>query len=60
MRRVWSSYTLVAEIARYFNESPLKIEPLFKDCEEGLEALSTKLNEFNELLYDKVIPVLFH
>jgi hypothetical protein len=58
-RRAWTPFTLVAEIARYLNESPLKIEALLIDCEEGLGALLAKVNEFNELLYDKVIPALF-
>jgi len=58
-RRIWTPYTLVAEIARYLNESPLKIEPLLKNCEDGMDALLAKVNEFNELLYDKVIPTLF-
>jgi len=58
-RRTWTAYTLIAEIARYLCESPLKIEPLLRDCEEGLDALLAKVNEFNELLYDRVIPALF-
>lgn len=58
-RRVWSAYTLVAEIARYLCASPLKIEALLRESAEGLEALVAKVNEFNELLYDKVIPSLF-
>jgi hypothetical protein len=58
-RRTWTAYTLTAEIARYLNESPLKIEYLLEDCEEGLDALLAKVNEFNDLLYDKVIPALF-
>lgn len=59
-RRAWTDYTLIAEISRYLNESPLKIEPLLTNCKDGLDALLAKINEFNELLYDKVIPALFH
>lgn len=58
-RRIWSAYTLVAEIARYLCTSPLKIEALLRESEEGVDALVTKVNEFNELLYDKIIPTLF-
>lgn len=58
-QRTWSPYTLVAEIARYLCTSPLKIEALLRDSREGLDALVAKVNQFNELLYDKVIPVLF-
>ena len=58
-RRTWSAYTLVAEIARYLCASPLKIEKLLRESREGLDALVAKVNQFNELLYDKVIPMLF-
>ncbi len=58
-QRAWSAYTLVAEIARYLCASPLKIEKLLRESREGLDALVAKVNQFNELLYDKVIPMLF-
>lgn len=58
-QRIWSAYTLVAEIARYLYASPLKIEGLLRKSAEGLEALVAKVNEFNELLYDEIIPRLF-
>ena len=58
-QREWSAYTLVAEIARYLFASPLKIEKILRDSYEGLDALVIKVNQFNELLYDKVIPILF-
>lgn len=58
-QRTWSAYTLVAEIARYLCASPLKIEGLLRQSEEGLEKLVAKVNEFNELLYDEIIPRLF-
>ena len=58
-QRTWSAYTLVAEIARYLCTSPLKIEKLLRESREGLDALVARVNQFNELLYDKVIPMLF-
>lgn len=58
-RRTWTAYTLVAEIARYLCMSPLKIEKLLRESKEGLEALVSRVNEYNELLYDRVIPALF-
>lgn len=46
-QRIWSVYTLVAEIACYLCASQLKIEGLLrKSAEEGLEALVAKVNEF--------------
>ncbi len=58
-RREWSAYTLCAEIARYLCESPMKIEKLLRESKEGMDALVSMVNEYNELLYDKVIPMLF-
>lgn len=58
-RRKWSALTLVAEIARYLGASPLRIEKLLKESVEGLPALLDKVNEYNELLYDRIIPFLF-
>lgn len=58
-RREWTAYTLVAEISRYLCKSPLKIEKLLRESEEGLDALVAAVNEHNELLFDKVIPMLF-
>jgi len=58
-RREWTAYTLTAEISRYLCESPLKIEKLLRECRDGMDALVAAVNEYNELLYDKVIPMLF-
>lgn len=58
-RRVWTGYTLTAEIARYLCESPRRIEKLLRESAEGMDALVAAINEYNELLYDKVIPMLF-
>lgn len=58
-RRTWTAYTLTAEIARYLCESPLKIETILKESKEGIDAIVALVNEFNELLYDKIIPILF-
>jgi hypothetical protein len=58
-RRTWTPYTLTAEIARYLCESPLKIEAILTESQEGIDAIIELVNEYNELLYDKVIPLLF-
>lgn len=58
-RRTWTAFTLIAEIARYMNTSPLLIERLLRESVEGISAVLTIINEHNELLYDKLIPVLF-
>ncbi len=58
-RRLFSPLTLVAEVARYLNRSCLEIEQILASTVDGLETIVTHANEFNELLYDWVIPRLF-
>lgn len=56
---IFTELTLVAEIARYLNRSPLEIEELLIRAEGQLTGLLSAINEFNELLYDIIIPRLF-
>ncbi len=58
-RRTFSAMTLVAEVARYLNKPCLEIEALLERSSEGMPTLLARVNEFNELLYDWVIPRLF-
>lgn len=59
VKRTFSRMTLVAEISRYLNRSPLEVEALLDATKEGTEELVAITNEFNELLYDEIIPRLF-
>jgi hypothetical protein len=58
-KRTFSPMTLVAEVSRYLNLSPLSIEDLLDATKEGTDELVAMTNEFNELLYDAIIPRLF-
>ena len=58
-KRTFSPITLIAEVARYLNRSPLEIEELLDSTKEGIAELVAVTNEFNELLYDEIIPRLF-
>lgn len=58
-KRAFSRMTLVAEVSRYLNRSPLEIEELLDATQEGTDELVAITNEFNELLYDEIIPRLF-
>ena len=58
-KRQFSRLALVAEIARYLNCSPLAIGDLLDSTHEGTDELVAMTNEFNELLYDEIIPRLF-
>lgn len=55
----FSNLTLVAEVARYLNRNPLEVEELLDSTKEGTQELVAMVNEFNELLYDEIIPRLF-
>jgi type III restriction enzyme len=58
-KHVFSNLTLVAEISRYLNRQPLEIEEILDSSKEGIKVLVSAVNDFNELLYDEVIPRLF-
>ena len=59
-RRDFSAITLVAEVARYLNKPCLEVEALLERSAEGMATLLERVNAFNELLYDWVIPRLFN
>jgi type III restriction enzyme len=58
-KREFSEITLVAEISRYLNKSCLFIEDILATTHEGTNKILEQVNEFNEVLYDWVIPRLF-
>lgn len=58
-KQIFSRLSLVGEVARYLNQSPLDVETLLDATEEGANRLVGIVNDFNELLYDEVIPRLF-
>ncbi|OOW67193.1 type III restriction endonuclease [Xanthomonas axonopodis pv. melhusii] len=59
VKRAFSRMTLVAEVSRYLNRSPLEVEEILDSTQEGTDELVAMTNEFNELLYDEIIPRLF-
>jgi len=58
-KREFSEITLVAEISRYLNKPCLLVRNILAQTQEGTEKILEAINEFNELLYDWVIPHLF-
>jgi hypothetical protein len=58
-KRIFSPMTLVAEVSRYLNLNPIDVEGLLDSTKEGTGELVAMTNEFNELLYDEIIPRLF-
>lgn len=58
-RRVYSQYTLVAELARYLNESCIKIEKMLMNAKQSIDEILCYVNKHNEIIYDRIIPYLF-
>ncbi len=58
-KREYTAISLVAEIARYLNKPCLEIEEILESTAERIPGILKAVNEFNELLYDWVIPRLF-
>lgn len=58
-QRVFSRLMLVAEISRYLNKPCLQIEKILDATTEKVEGILDIINQFNEVLYDEVIPRLF-
>lgn len=58
-QRVFSRMTLVAEVARYLNKPCLQIEKILEATKESVDGILSVINQFNEVLYDEVIPRLF-
>lgn len=58
-KQIFSRLSLVGEVARYLNRSPLDVETLLDATNEGTDKLVEIVNDFNELLYDEVVPRLF-
>jgi len=58
----YSAYTLVAEIIRNLGDGigPMKIQEILENSVEGMDAVLKVVNEFNEVLYDEIIPRLFN
>lgn len=58
-QQVFSAFSLVAEIAKYLNYSPVLIKKILMASEEGIDKVVEAVNSFNEILYDEIIPRLF-
>lgn len=58
-QRQFSKLTLVAELSRYLNKPCLELESVLEESSEGIEKILAAVNEFNEILYDHMMPCLF-
>ena len=58
-QQTYSSIMIIAEISRYLNINPVKIEKILSSTKEGILKILEFVNKYNELLYDWIIPKLF-
>lgn len=58
-REKYTTLTLVAELARYMNKSPLMVQDVLERSKEGLPELVELVNTYNEVVYDVLVPKLF-
>ncbi|MCG6150298.1 S24 family peptidase [Leptospira levettii] len=71
-KKEYSDFRLVAELAKYFTNPEIKedrfiqnqftifdIEKILLDSEDGLDLILKKVNEYNQIIYDILIPKLF-
>lgn len=56
----FSEITLVAEIARYLNFSPLDVEQILCKSKDGIGTVLRYVNEYKSLLMDEIIPTIFN
>lgn len=57
--REYSKYVLIFEIARYLNESPLKIKQILEKT-ATYHKIVKLASQYNETLYDEVMPSVFN
>ena len=58
--RKYSKFTLVGEVARYLNVPCLTVEKILREAVDGFDMVIEKVNQYNDVLYDYVIPMVFH
>ena len=55
----FSKLMLVAEIAKYLNVKCTLVSRILDESVDGIELILDKVNQYNDILYDIVIPVTF-
>lgn len=58
--RGYTRYMLVAEIARYMNISCVLVDKILGECLDGGDRVVEIVSKYNEILFDVVIPTIFH
>ena len=56
----YSEFTLIGEISRYLNVSCIKVSDTLRNSVDGVDEILRVLNQYNEILYDVLIPKVFY
>ena len=56
----YSELSLTGEIARYLNISCLLTAKILRESADGIKLILESVNKYNQVIYDVIIPVIFH
>ena len=56
----FSLFTLVGELARYLNMSPVTIEKVLRTSIDGIDRILEVVNTYNDVVGDILVPTIFH
>ena len=56
----FSAFSLTGEVARYLNISCVLASQILHEAKDGIDVILEKVNQYNEVLYDIIIPKVFN
>ena len=56
----YSAFSLAGEVARYLNISCILASRILRESVDGLDVILDAVNRYNAVLYDYIIPAVFH
>lgn len=56
----YSAFTLAGELARYLNLSPIFLDKVLRESEDGIDLVVQRVNTYNDILDDVIVPSIFH
>ncbi|WP_182142116.1 TnsA endonuclease N-terminal domain-containing protein [Schaalia sp. JY-X169] len=56
----YSQFSLAGELARYLNLSPIFLDKILRESVDGADLILQKVNDYNEVLDDVIVPGIFH
>jgi len=56
----YSYFSLAGEVARYLNISCVLAARILRESKDGLDTIVNAVNKYNDVLYDYIIPAVFH